>query len=491
MLFIRRIGAYPPSVPACSAGTLDIPLAQKPGNNIKNETPKTEQKKEPGFLKRAIKHFFSRPKSKLDTLKRILSGIIIGYAVAKTPATWLAMNEAAGTDLLSLTPSANSSLVVQNTNNCFPIDVDNFVENHPRFNNVQSTIANGNINNTDINTLDLDNSRTILDNPSEVNKLIEVLQSRLSLAQETSNKEIILDAIDSLNEINIVSQLLWGNGHVVPQNIYQVRGNCQVTADLIGATFTPENIQQLKSLIQVKGYSPDKTTDHGSNYFINSTVNLNGKRIEVPYSELKSWRGATRKNVIEGPYILAYAIEKELANNYTPVPFGPSSSSSTLLTGKNYSMLLLPVLSDESLIQILQQSPNTIIKVGSFPLASDYIGRVKELFGGRSFSSEEPTKSKVIPYHEYAVRSCKFENGRYLITITACNPDYDTTTEVTLTLDELREHMFTITAPRKSFSLVDFETLETYLITLMLLIITRKGINILETKKTKKKTANS
>lgn len=487
MLQIQRVSTYPTQELSYSNSTLDMPLAQKPNNTVKSNTPNTEQIKEPGYLKRVIKHFFSRPKSKLETLKRILSGIIIGYAVAKTPATWLAMNEAARTDLLSLTPRAYTSSVIPGTNNCLPLDVDNFVENHTRFNYVQSAIANGNVNDSELNSLDLDNSRTVLDNPSEVNKLIEILQSRLSLAQQTKDKEIILNAIDSLNEINLVSQLLWGKDQIAPQDIYQVGGNCQITADLIGATFTSQNIQHIKSLVQVKSYSRDKATNHGSDYFIDSVVNLNGKSIEVPYSELKKWRGATKKNAVEGSYILAYAIEKELANNYTPIPFGPSSSSSTLLSGKNYSMLLLPVLSDESIIQILQQSPNTIIKVGSFPLTSDYIGRVKEMFGGRPFLVEEPVKSKIIPYHEYAVRSCKFENGRYLITISACNPDYNTTSEATLTLDELREHMLTITAPRKLFNLVDFKTLETYLITLMLLIITRKGINILENKKSKKK----
>lgn len=485
MIFVQRVAPKLHGMPVSRHSAL-LPLNTKEPELQKNDdtTRKEESKEnqsEPGFIKRFLKNFFSLPKNKLDTIHRLLRSILIAYAVAKTPATWVGLNNM--TASLGYLPKTNVTLQAETRNLDFVpgVDIDNFVENHASH-DLRRIISEGTISTEELRTTDLNNSGTILDTTSEINKLIGILEKHVASADKTNNKEILISAINSLNELNILNEILWGSNGLTPEDIYQTKANCQIVADLLSNSLTHENIQRLKSLIQVTSYDPNR--DHlNVNYHIDSLVNLNERTVPVPYSELSKWRGARSNGRPEGPYILSYALEKELRENYIPNPYAPSSASATLLTGRNHSILMLPILSDDSIIQILQNAPNSSIKIGSYPLRSDYFGRVKELTGIGEYIPEEVTETRIIPYHEYAVKNYEYKNGQHLITLIASNPNIDETTEVTLTLEELRKEMFTITAPNETIKLVDFKTLETYLITLIALVALRKGVNLFRKKK--------
>ena len=235
---------------------------------------------------------------------------------------------------------------------------------------------------------------------------------------------------------------LWGTKRLNQKSVIQREDNCQIIANLIAGTFTEEGLERLESLIEITDYNLDE-----NNFYINLKVNINGKSIPVSYSDLINRIG--RKDPL-APHAIAYAVKKELAENYLPNPSGYTAlSTATFITNKNYSALPLSDLPDDSLADILKQAPNEIILVVSKP---------------------SPPNRTIVFEHAYAVKNYKYENGQHLITIAA----YDE--EVTLTLDELRNNMLTITAPASTFNPFDSETLEIYLFSLIALMAFRKAI---------------
>lgn len=424
-------------------------------------------------------HFFSRPKSKLDTLKRIISGVILSYASAKTPATWIALNKLA--ESLSLEPKANISQI----QNDLPNNIDSFVKNCPQFAKVQLAISQEKISREELNSLDLNNNGTILDSKEEIEKLIKIFQKKLTLTNEITNNLILIEAINPLNEINTISQLLWGKDGFNTKEILQLGANCQITADIIGNSLTHKNLQRLKSLIQVTAFNPG--SPNLKDYFIDSIVKLNGKDIHVPFREIVAWRGIrSPANLPEGPYILAYAIEKELKENYTPIPHSLLSASSTLITRSDHTELLLPVLSDKSIIQILKEAPKEVIKLGSYPNLSQYFETIKTLFGKDGFYETETSNFKIIPNHTYTVKEYRYKDSEHLVTLQATDPENGGITESTLTFDELRQNFISISAPKNFVKPIDYKTLETYLIAVILLIGVRKSISYLEKRQSTK-----
>ena len=255
---------------------------------------------------------------------------------------------------------------------------------------------------------------------------------------------------------------LWGNEGLNHKNISQYKPKCQIIANIIASTFTEEGVKKLESLIEVTDYNLDK-----NNFYINFKVYINGKSIPVLYRDLVQNDRLFFKTNPGAPHAIAYAIEKELAESYLPNPSGLTSlSTATFLTEKIYSTLRLSDISDSSLIAILQQAPSEIITLGSYSSSS--------INFSENFLRD---KSKLESRHEYAVKSYKYENGQHLIKI------YSANNEITLTLDELKENIETITAPTNTFKLVDEKTLGVYFLSLIALIALRKAISRLENKK--------
>ncbi|MBI3307943.1 MAG: hypothetical protein HYZ79_01050 [Candidatus Melainabacteria bacterium] len=481
MLFSRSISGHETSV---------LPYVEVSSSPVRKKrvpisTPLTAKEREPKTSTgKKFLHWFTF-KNKWHLLKKLTSGAIIAYATAKTPGLWLALDSAVSTDALHVKPQTVATRQIEPSELAKVIDIDNLVENGDSFPAIYKGIKQAGISDSDLKNLDLNNTGTILDNSQEIEKLVSILTSRLETAHNTDNKQIITDAINTLEETKIINRLLWGDNGLETNSIHQVNGNCQIVSGLIAHSFTPENAQKLKSLVKVTRYKLDK-------YFneIDSVVSINGKEIIIPHQMLAHWRGLKpNQNTPEGPYILSYAIEQELAQNYTPNPYGLTSpSSATFITGQNHTMIFVPILSDNSLIDIIKNAPGAIVTAGTYPSFKDYFGTVNSMLGGRQYSDEEPKEYNIIPHHEYAIKGYENRNGENLITLVATNPNKDNLTEVTLTLDEFRSHFMTITAKKDSFSAFDAETLRSYLIAIMLLLVSRNGINYIEKKRTKPKT---
>lgn len=216
-----------------------------------------------------------------------------------------------------------------------------------------------------------------------------------------------------------IKTFLWGKNGLNQNNIIQNKGNCQIIASIMASTFTEVHLRKLESMIEVTDYNLDK-----QGFYINFNVSINGKNIPVSYKDLVYQEQRLNRNIPQAPYVLAYAVEKELEENYLPNPNGLTAKSTlTFFTNKDYSTLLLPAMSDESLIEVLKQAPNEIVCLGS--------------------SIDQPSKSRVTLQHEYAVKSYKYENGNHLITIVASSE------EIILSLDELRKKYFNYYCPNK------------------------------------------
>ena len=247
-------------------------------------------------------------------------------------------------------------------------------------------------------------------------------------------------------------------------------------ANIIASTFTEEGLKRLESLIEVKDFSLDK-----NNSYINFTVNINGKQIPVSYSDLINSSRSFNSTDPHAPHILSCAIEKELKENYLPNPdYFTALSTATFITNKSYSTMLLPVLSDDSLIEILKQAPDEVITIGSYPELDTFSRVLFDVIKAESVRTGNPLKFGIFPSHEYAVKRYEYKNGQHLITVSASE------TEVTLTLENLRKSMLTLTAPSKTFNFFDRRTGEVYLFSLITLIAMTKAINSFQNRKSVK-----
>lgn len=246
---------------------------------------------------------------------------------------------------------------------------------------------------------------------------------------------------------------MWGKRGLVQKSIIQRKDNCQIMANLLASTFTEERRRKLESLVDVVDYSLDK-----NKFYINFIVNINGKKIPISYENLiTDIAGLENTNDPLAPHALAYAIERELAENYLPNPSGYTAlSAATFITNKSYSTLRLSDISDSSLIELLKQAQDEIITVRTHTI---------------------PTNSRVYIDHDYAVKNYRYENEQNLITLLT-----DHNEEITLNLSDLRKNIFAVTAPTRAFKLVDEETLQVYLLSLLALTALRKIIGKLENK---------
>lgn len=267
------------------------------------------------------------------------------------------------------------------------------------------------------------------------------------------------DKVTSRQEIpKELRTFLWGNKRLNRENIFQRKGNCQIIATIIASSFTEESLKKLESLIEVTDYSLDE-----NNFYINFAVNINGKRIPVSFEDLIQNNGSRTfyKNEPKAPQVLACAIEKELAENYLPNPgHYTAMSTATFITNKSYTTLIVPYISDDLLIEMLQKAPSEIITVGS-----------SKSFLNFSRTSTAGTSVGIEPQHEYAVKGYKYENGQHLITLE------ESSGKITMTLDDFKKTMLTITSPTSIVNFFDQGTLQIYLISsLVTLLALRKAI---------------
>ena len=252
---------------------------------------------------------------------------------------------------LGLTPKPVSSSTQDVDKEQCPFD--SFVANYDGFDAVESILQRENIQRRD---LDLNGNNIAGDTREEVQKLIDELKARDEAKYE---KEIKL-----LQEIFIVSQIIWGQNEPNPSNVNQGSdGLCQLSPDIQGYLLTPENIQKIKKMLIVTGFEEDNDYKKP-----NAIVKFRGKIIDVPYNALEKWVSTHKKYPLHsnddslGITILAYAILKGM-EPYGGIPNYYYAAPSTLISGDDYCSVPISTLSDEDLIRILRKAPETLTKV--------------------------------------------------------------------------------------------------------------------------------
>ncbi len=304
----------------------------------------------------------------VNVSKALLGVGILGYALIKIPAVGKFQNEVAR--IFGSQPSPVS--VQDSTKNINGMPVDAFVGNYNGFNKIQEAILQTNISEK---KLDLNGNNIVLDKSVEIKELITQLKN----IDENKFK----DEIQLLEEINVVSQLIWGEDDPHPYALEQNdRPNCQVMAAIQGQLFSEKNLQGVKGKVRVTAFNPTR-----ENFRIDTMVELDGKTIEIPFETLVKWMSPLHvqpSSSVDGALsvpILTYALEEGL-RGYTGVPNSFSSAPSTLLTGKDYCSIITSSLSDGDLIDILSKAPkepvylnirNKVSQGINIPSATNYV----------------------------------------------------------------------------------------------------------------------
>ncbi len=230
----------------------------------------------------------------------------------------------------------------------------------------------------------------ILSTREGVCKLTEILKLEITNSSNESKRNKIAEALAVLNKIDLKDKLIFGKDGVNSEKFYQGQiGNCQIMAAIKGLSFTPENIQELRGMIEVTGYNFDK-----NNFYIDTAVHLDGTVISVPFTDLVSWmspRDFDLSHSTDGSLllsILAIAVEKA-ADKYDKVPHLVEATSPTLITGKDYNTIAVWSLDDDNLRDVLSLAPDRLITVGSYMRAEDitieyFIHEIEEKFKSKT-----------------------------------------------------------------------------------------------------------
>ena len=247
---------------------------------------------------------------------------------------------------------------------------DAFYANDGDFSKVHEVMK---ILNIDPYSLDKNQDRTvpILSTREGVQKLKEILKSKKVNSRDENINNDIDDVLTILNRIDALDKLIFGKNGIDSSKFKQGWiPNCQIMATVKGLSFTPENIQELKGMIEVTRFDFDKKE-------FDTVVHIDGITIPVPFTKLVHWMSpkdfdlshSTDDSLVLS--ILAYAIE-EAANRYDKVPHLVDATSPTLVTGKNYNTFAVWSLDDDNLRDILKLAPEKLIIVGSYIKDEDF-----------------------------------------------------------------------------------------------------------------------
>ncbi len=390
----------------------------------------------------SISYFFSRPSGILDWFKRLSRGAVIALSAALTPPLYIAGNEIASR--LDLIPSgtinrnfeAPKHLMNQNHERFL---IDGFANNFNGFNKVLALLNEEQI---DLSLLDGNTNRTLFDNSSDFDKLIEILSTRLKESPVTDKAEKYKEAIKTLNDCKVLYEIVWGRNSLAPNTIYQYDNECNITAAVIGASLNDKNTNRfLKSNVRILEYDLNRKEP-----IISFGVNINGKTIRVHHSEINLFSENNKFKAPLGPITITVAIAKELEANYTPNPQNPLCASNTLLTGESYYNIPVRSLSQQSLIEMIKNAPNTLITVGTYPRINEYTGNESTRFASM-------TESGLLRAHAYTIKGWKEENGVFKVILK------DSADEKELTIDQFQNELLYIAAPSRMVPFIDQRTL--------------------------------
>lgn len=387
-------------------------------------------------------HFFSRPSGVFDWFKRLSRGAVLGLTAILTPPLYIAGNEIASNfDLIpSGTINRNFETPKHFTNQSQQrFLIDGFANNFKDFNKVLDLLNQEQI---DFSLLDGNTNRTLFDNSSDFDKLIEILSARLEESPTTDKAGKYKEAIKTLNDCKVLYEIVWGRNSLDMNMIYQYGNECNIAAAVIGASLNDRNTNKfLKSNVKVLEYDLSRKEP-----VLSFGVNINGKTVKVYRSEINLFSENNKFKAPLGPIAITLAIAKELETNYIPNPHNPISTSNTLLTGENYYNIPVRSLSQKSLIRMIKNAPNTLITVGTYPRVDEYIGDTKGRFPSM-------TESGLFRAHAYTIKGWKEENGILKVTLK------DSADEKEITIDQFQNDLLYIAAPSKIVPFIDEKTL--------------------------------
>lgn len=341
-----------------SGGPITLRVSRKEHTAISTDTnspKKTESEvKKAGIITKTLN-------SVLNVTKALLTlGILSYVTLFKIPGVQKLTNE--GYRKIEVRPTPISPLNLNKERYLGSMPVDHFVSSYRDFEKIERAVENERI---DIEKINLNQNKWVLDESIEINKLIAELKSK---NEDKYNEEIKL-----LEEINLVSGLIFGKNGPITQNISQGgKGICQITSIIQANTLDSENIQRLKSKVKVSNFNPCL-----KDFRIDFVVELNGHRISIPFEmlvrqmatkDLSNTHAESNDGTIYRPTlyvpVLALALEQSLMK-FGGVPSVSSATPATILSSEDYCSVEMSSLSDKDIIEILNKAPNTPILIST------------------------------------------------------------------------------------------------------------------------------
>ncbi len=290
---------------------------------------------------------------------------VLFFALWKTPGAWVAGNKV--TQKIGMVPTPITRTYEPEEKNSY--GTDSFFDGFPEFKGVLELVKHS----APLETLDINGNHILLDTQEEVEALRDALIQQSKAYSSTSKEEEIKKALEILDRLDILNQIIWGENKS-PHNLVQGgRPNCQLMATIQSHYLTPENLQILKRAIKVTDFNLSN-----DNFYINSEVLFPNKEpIKVNWQEhLIKWispqnivPSLSKDGALSVP-ILTYGLEKELKDRYDGVPPTIPSGAPNLLTGKEHSVVNISfgptVLPDNEFIKILKKAPQSPVLLCSY-----------------------------------------------------------------------------------------------------------------------------
>ena len=295
-----------------------------------------------------------------ETTRWLGISTLLAIATIKTPGSAKVTNDFLR--LIGKQPSPTISKIQDETSYIQGVPVDSFVNHYPGFAKIQNAIEHENIKINEI----LKDNEIAFDEPIEFQNLKNLLK------EINSNK--YSEEINLLDEIHLVSQLIWGPHGLSPNDLIQgERPNCQAMADIQSLLQTQEGIQKLKSTIYITSFK-----FAGRNIEFEGYMDLNDNKIPISFEIIKNWMSPREitpsysgTKALYVP-ILTKSLD-QASRPYGGIPSILPSSSMTLVTREDYSSVLTTSLSNQELKTLLSKAPQTPVRIATATIKWDDI----------------------------------------------------------------------------------------------------------------------
>ncbi len=409
----------------------------------------------------ALRRFFSLPKSKTEFFARLARVGVISFATLTTTPFYIGLNELLM--LAGLIPPP----ALQKADTTVPdgeVKIDNFAKNYKGFATITEALLKAGIK--DLKSFDGDDSGIALDSKKDFDTATALLEEELLSIKEKDTRELYGKVIELLREMKNLNEIIWGDNGPNPNKPFQDRdGQCEIVADLIGASLTKDNKQKLKGDLKVLALWQSPLTGKP---FMDIEVTIGGEIVKVKSTDVYF------QNLIRGelgPICLRDALEKVVLNQGI-FSLGQMSGTTNLLTGEKYYTVPIKALSNKALEQVLTQAPpNSIIKLATYPSADDYAGY---WLNNEPKSLDEYIESNNGLYrkHTYVVKGHKYENGQLKILV----KDGLVYKEHKLSIEQIREDMAFISAPAETIPLLNERTITVWLLAIGVTMLVSRQI---------------